>query len=244
MIENPVKFEHLALLISHGTADAGSKLVSFLETDPEMSFAHKDVQNAASFDVIYEGISFRLRLSAEIPALSGLNKIFCSLDAATVGCCINISLGEHVAGGERVPAIMQALLSVAKKLGASLDAVGVIWHPANIVSGFSYFAESVANYAEGGAFPVLPLVNFKAEPDGSIGSTGLALLSGQELLVECNDMDQSEMMRRIVRVVHNIAVNGPVREPAELGGVEPGEILKLNPISESALLKIELPASV
>jgi hypothetical protein len=115
-----------------------------------------------------------------------------------------------------------------------------VWHPANIVSGFSYFSEAVIDYMSGGAFPVLALVNFKAEDDGTINSRGLALLSGQELQVASNDMGQSEAILRVARVAHDIAINGAVNKAVKLAGIVPDEILDLQPVPESGLLRMNI----
>jgi hypothetical protein len=237
-MNSPVKSAPLTLLLSGSASEAETKLRSLLETDSEISLAHAGAGNGTSFEIVFRGVTFQLAITSTVPELGGLKKIFCNLDPALVGCAVDLILGNHVAGGEQVPAIIQAMLGVARKLGSSLGAKGTIWHPADIVSGFPYFSEAVADYVEGGAFPALVLVNFTGGDDGVITSHGLALLSGQELQVGATDMDQSEMMRRVVRVVHDIATNGPVRSAVKLAGIERDEIIELKPLSDSGFLKM------
>lgn len=236
-MNSPVKSAPLTLLLSGSALEAETKLRSLLETDSEISLAHAVLGNGSNFEIVFRGVTFKLAITSNVPDLAGLKRIFCNLDPALVGCAVDLSLGNHVAGGERVPAIIQTMLGAARKSGASLGALGTIWHPADIVSGFSYFSEAVADYVEGGAFPALVLVNFK-DDGGVITSKGLALLSGHELQVGTSDMDQSEMMRRVVRVVHDIATNGPVHSAVKLAGIEPGEVVELEPLPDSGLLKM------
>jgi hypothetical protein len=228
----------LTLLLNDTMADTEAALESILETAEDISLSQTGFISGSAIEVVYCGVGFQLTIRATSPDMPGLKKIFCHLDPSSVGSVIDLRLGDHVAGGERVPAIIQALLGVAQKLGTSIGAVGVVWHAANILSGFPYFSEVVADYVDGGVFPALALVNFKGGDDGTITSVGLALLSGQELQVCPGELDQREIMRRVVRVVHDIATNGPVRDTLQLVGLEPGEIVDLEPLPESGLVKM------
>lgn len=185
--------------------------------------------NNRAFEVVYCGVTFTISVTHENYALSGLKEIFCNFDPAHVQSRINIALGPHVAGGERVPAIVRTLLDVALKMGVASSAVATIWRPANIVSGFAYFEEAVDSYLSGGAFPVLAMINFKTGADGIITTTGLATFSGQELQIDCGMMDNAEIMRRAVRVSHDLAVNGPILSKTTVEGLSQGEKLDLDP---------------
>jgi hypothetical protein len=237
-MSSPVPCAPLTLLLPDTFADSETALKSILESGNDISLSQSGSGSGYTMEVVYCGVTFQLTISSSLPDMSGLKRIFCNLDPSSVVSVIAIGLGDHVAGGERVPAIIQALLGVAQKLGSLLGATGAIWHPANIMSGFSYFSEVVGGYLGGGAFPVLALVNFQDTGDGTIMSSGLALLSGQELRVYRGDMEQREIMRRVVRVVHDIATNGPVHGAAKLAGIEPGEIVELEPLPENGLLKM------
>ncbi|MBL0924348.1 MAG: hypothetical protein IBJ12_07765 [Sphingomonadaceae bacterium] len=237
-MDSRVNCAPLTLLLRDSVADTETALRSIFDSQTDITVAQTGPGNRHSVDIVYCGVTFRLALDSTRPDLSGLKKIFCNLDSSSVGSVLGISLGDHVAGGERVPAIVQGLLGVGQRLGKLLGATGAIWHPADILSGFPYFSEAVADYLGGGGFPALALVNFKGGKDGSIVTHGLALLSGQELEICPAEMGQSEVMRRVVRVVHDIATNGPVQNPVELAGIEAGEIIHLEPLRESGLLKM------
>jgi hypothetical protein len=237
-MNSPVKSSPLTLLMSGGPSETITRLKSFLVAGNEITLSQPGSDSGSVFEVIYCGVTLRLAVNPDVPDLVGLKQIFCNIDAASLGCAMEIGLGDHVAGGERVPSIIQAVLGAGQKLGVSCGASGAVWHPAGIVSGFDYFSEVVADYLAGGAFPVLAMVNFKAEDDGTIISTGLSLLSGQELQVAAAELNQDEIMRRVVRVAHDVAVNGPVYSPVKLAGIEPDEIVELDPSSDSGLLKM------
>lgn len=237
-MNEPVKSAPLTLLMHDAAADVSALLHSLFETDAELSVAHNGLKFGSATNIVYQGVSFVVSVGRNNQDLSKLKSVFCNPEPLLILSGINVGLGEHVAGGERVPAIMQALLRLAQKLGSALNAQGLVWHPANIVSGFSYFSEVTSDYLAGGAFPVLALVNFKADSDGVISSTGLAFFSGQELQVATAAMDQTEMMRRVVRVVHDIAVNGPVTDAVKLDGIEKDEILELQPRNDGGLLQV------
>jgi hypothetical protein len=194
--------------------------------------------NDYAFELVFSGVAFNLSVTTEPVRVSGFKHIFCNLDSAQVGSGLDIALGGHVAGGERVPAIIRTLLGLAIELGGSIGAVASIWRPANIMSGFAFFEESVESYLSGGAFPVLALIDFKTGIDDVITTTGLRALSGQDLQIECGILDKVEIMRRAVRVSHDLAVNGPILSKTTLNGLSPGETLELVPNSEAGLLKM------
>lgn len=176
----------------------------------------------------WNGMQLKLSVSGASD-ITGLKHIFCNVDEKSIGSVISIGLGNHLAGGEKVPAILKAMLSAAAGIGQITDAFAVIWMPARTISGFEYFARAVTEYDQGGVFPVLALVNFKKDDDGTIRSTGLDWLAGQEMCVAPTGFSETEMMRRVVRIAHDIAVNGPVTTDTGLDGIEENETVELRP---------------
>ncbi len=178
--------------------------------------------------ILYSGMQLKLSVTGGYD-ISGFKQIFCNVDESSIGSVISIGLGDHLGGGEKVPAIVQAFLVAAAAIGEMTEAFAVMWIPAKTISGFEYFARVVAEYGDGGVFPVLALVNFKKEDDGAIRSTGLDWLSGQELCVAPTGLSEAEMMRRVVRVAHDLAVNGPVTSEIDLDGMDENETVELRP---------------
>ena len=185
--------------------------------------------------VICGGVQLKLSLN-DTCDIRGFKNIFCNVDENLIGSVISIEFGHHLDGGEMVPAIVTGLLTAAVKIGQMTEAFAVMWLPANTLSGFEYFARVVDEYRQGGVFPVLALVNFKKAADGSISSTGLEWLAGQELVVAPSDLSDSESMRRILRVAHDLAVGGSITSAHELPGLEDDEYITLTPhIAERTL---------
>ncbi len=170
--------------------------------------------------------------------IGGFKQIFCNVDEKSIGSVISIDLGSHLEGGEKVPAVVKTMLTAAAAIGGTTGAVAAIWSPARTISGFEYFARVVAEYSQGGAFPVLALVNFKKDDDGAIRSNGLDWLSGQELCVSPTGFSETEIMRRVVRVAHDIAVNGPVTSDIDLVGIEDDESIELRPEGDVLAVRI------
>ena len=222
----------LTLLVGAPVAEVSRAFRSFIEADKDYTAVNADLNRSVKTEIFYHGVSFIVSIQKPIADRARFKNIFCNVKPSSMGCGVSIGLDAHVAGGEQVPAIIQALLAVARSIGTSLGAQAVIWHPAGVISGFAYFSEAVSDYCAGGAIPVLALVNFKSESDGKINSTGLSYLSGQELQVARSAMDDSDMMRRVVRVVHDMAVNGQISKTLKLVGIEPEEVVELQPLPE------------
>lgn len=178
--------------------------------------------------ILCSGVQLKISVAGACD-VSGFKHIFCNVDPALVGSVISIELGSHLAGGEKVPAIVKALLSAAAGIGKIADAFAVMWLPGSTISGFEYFARVVAEYDADGVFPVLALVNFKKDDDGTIRSSGLDWLSGQELCVAPAAVSETEIMRRVMRVAHDMATNGPVTSDTDLDGIDENETVELRP---------------
>lgn len=215
-------------------------IYSFAAANPEMKLTQVGAISGQKFEIAYCGVTFLVFISHESGKFSGFKEMFYSYDSAEIQSGLNIALGAHVTGGERVPAIIRTLLDLAQKLGKSCHSQAALWRPANMVSGFDYFEQVVIEYLAGGAFPVLAMVNFKSGPKGVIKTDGLTILCGQELQIESETLDDANMMQRAVRVAHDLAVNGPVNDHLSLDGPEVGEKLELKPVSGASLLTIQI----
>ena len=229
----------LTLLTKLQTSELADILRIFGDTTGEMNLTQVGAVSGQIFEIGYCGVTFVISISQENGNLAGFKEIFCNFDPLQIHSGVNIALGAHVAGGERVPAIIRTFLDVAVKLGESCEAVAAVWRPATVVSGFDYFEQAVEGYLAGGAFPVLAMVNFRGGAERLITTNGLATLSGQELQIECGAMEEADMMHRAIRVAHDLAVNGPVSAHLSLDGLEVGEKMELEPVSGASLIKMK-----
>ncbi|NJM50574.1 MAG: hypothetical protein HC843_06550 [Sphingomonadales bacterium] len=176
-------------------------------------------------DIMIKGAGFRCSLSRGAGLVSEYKPVFCTIDNDSIGMCIALELGDHIGSGRTAPTIIRQLLEFAVSFGDELSLTAVLWTPAKIASGYDYFRDVVGQYLSGGAFPVLPLVDFKSDGDGEISSAGLSWFSNQEITVSSATLEQKQLVRRAVRIVHDIAVNGPITEEMEIAGLEPNEKL-------------------
>ena len=202
-----------------------------------ISFA--DGSNPANVNgtVIFSGVAFDYTVTAASKP-DAKSKIFCDADLGKVRSAVTLSLGAAVASGQHMPAIIQALMMLGEKLGTALGANWVYWTPASITTGFSYYSDTVEQYANGAAFPALVTVNFDTAADEAVRTTGLYWLVGQELLFERSGMPLNEAMRYVVRIVHDLATNGAVNGKMEVPGMADDERLILEPDAPSHLLSV------
>lgn len=153
---------------------------------------------------------------------------------------MHIDLGPAVASGRTVPAIVQVMLELGEVLGRSLDIRAVLWSPALVVSGYDYYAEAVAQYAQGAAFPALLCVGFDMSRIAIVQTTGLAWLCDQELTFAHPQLPAHEAMRYVVRLVHDLATQGAYDRALELPGLHADEVVVVTPSPDQGTVNARL----
>ena len=103
--------------------------------------------------------------------------------------------------------------------------------PSQLLSDTSYFATTVEAYAKGGAFPVLSTVKLQFSGE-SVHTAGLHWFAGQELELTAYELPQAEIVRRAVRIIHDIATNGAVMVPHDISDLDQGRVVRLVPSPE------------
>jgi hypothetical protein len=194
---------------------------------------------SASGSLLFSGVSFSYALQAS-PAPAATHHIFCNADLTDIQSAVHIDLGPAVASGRVVPAIVQAMLELGDVLGRNLGIKAVFWSPADVVSGYDYYAEAVAQYAEGAAFPALLCVGFDMSTNGIVQTTGLAWLCDQELTFTHRQLPAHEAMRYVVRLVHDLATQGAYDRALELPGLHAGEVVVVTPSSDQGTANARL----
>jgi hypothetical protein len=161
--------------------------------------------------LIWNGLQFALCL-AELPELAAdAQPILCSSMGTKSSIVFSLNFSEHAAGGSRLPEIAQAFLKFAALLVRYLSPDRVLWVPGNLLVDPEYFAETVADYTKGGAFPVLATIKLTWSPEKDrLQTEGLEWFSGQEVECAVEGGSEQDWLRRIVRLVHDIATNGPL----------------------------------
>ncbi len=140
--------------------------------------------------------------------------------------------GDGADSGER-PERMREFFKMIVLLIDLFDASHIFWSPARLWSDAAQFRASVAEMLESGMPPVLHLVAFRRrEADGtaSVGTRGLAFFAGQELEGRIpGGWTVADMVRRLSRLALDMMLNGPVRYPRTMRGLEAGEWIGLLP---------------
>ncbi len=189
-----------------------------------------DGSNPASVSgsLLFRGASFSYDLQA-CSAPAATHHIFCNADLSDIQSAVHIDLGPAVASGRIVPAIVKAMLELGDVLGRNLAIKAVFWSPAAVVSGYDYYAEAVAQYAQGAAFPALLCVGFDMSTIGTVQTTGLAWLCDQELSFTHPQLPMHEAMRYVVRLVHDLATQGAYDRALDLPGLHTDEVVVVTP---------------
>lgn len=157
---------------------------------------------------------------------------------------IGISLSDHIISAKHDSTVNRTLLQLARIIGEALEAKSVVWQPAKLHIGFEYFAEATRQYSDGGPFPVLVQIAISESADGIFQTSGLSYFSGQEMRLSAPlDYPPNQVIKRLVRIAHDIASNGKIDTPIETEGFVPGEMLSLTPSSDLAFVDIAIAAS-
>jgi hypothetical protein len=185
-----------------------------------------------------DGVSLTWQIVTDVLESPDYQNIFTSFRVDDARCAIALALDEHVASGQRSAPIVRNLLSAGAMVADRMSANAILWRPGRLLSDVNFFLQSVQGYCQDGVFPVLSTVGFDLnEQESSLLSQGLSWFSGQEVKLICNErkMDRVELTKRAVRLVHDIAVNGPVLQAQSTEDIDINNILMLS-VNQSATL--------
>jgi hypothetical protein len=230
----------LFLLFEKDRDELASELRTYVTDSHEITGSSIDITTASFGNLRFNGLGFQYSQGDIDLAWSGFKSVFANPDWSKLKSFIAVALGDQVGSGRISPSIVKQMLTLSVALGEELDCNAVLWHPSQIVTGFSYFSEAVEQYTSGGPFPVLAFVDFAFANDGSLVTTGLSWLSGQELKLEKSTLPAMEMMRRAVRISHDIACNGAIDVAMEIDGLDHGERMNLVPSANGQKLHVSI----
>jgi hypothetical protein len=155
------------------------------------------------------------------------------------GCeALRLVPGPHlVSGGPMIP-VIRCLAWLAAELATLDGLLGILWQPAHTVSAPAYFREGVTRWIGGGAFPGLGLTALVPQDDGSMISEGLALFTGQELVLDkAIAPDRAQAAKLAVRLLHWLVETGRIEQTQSLTGPS-GETLMLEPDLQQGLVRV------
>lgn len=146
--------------------------------------------------------------------------------------------GPHlVSGGPMIP-VVRCLAWLAAELATLEGLQGVLWKPARTVSSPTYFREGVTRWIGGGPFPGLGLTALVPQDDDTMISEGLALFTGQELVLDkAIARDRAQAAKLAVRLLHWLVETGPIQQRQSLTGPS-GETLMLEPDLQLGLVRV------
>lgn len=204
-------------------------------------------QNVDRLEAMVGGMTFTLvhhsaeEIDQTIPA-AGLEKIFSEPSEKKLSG-IGIFPSEHVASAKHSGTVNRALLQLAQQVGQSIGAASIIWQPAQLQIGFDYFIGATDHYIAGGPFPVLAQIAIAEMSEGIFQTTGLSYFSEQEIRISApTGYAPNEVIKRLVRIAHDIATNGKIDKKIETDGFVPGEKLSITPDNNSEFVEIAIIA--
>lgn len=194
--------------------------------------------------VVVDGLTVLCDWNAPRADLANSRKIFSTIGEEMVHSAMSLALHPHIGAGFGIPEIASAFLSLGALLAKQLSAVGVVWQPSALHTGTDYFVEVVESFAAGGVFPVLPIVDFEFDDvEGVVRSKGLNLFCGQEFEIQSDRMERQELIRRAIRLAHDLATNGAVEDVQDVPDIDPDNVIHLSPNANGALLMCRIKSN-
>ncbi len=217
------------------------------EVATRVTLNHSKYADLDVIEAIVGGMSFNLTHHAAQDVFQHfsakkLNHIFCSAPASPIPA-IGIALSDHIANAKHDSTVNRTFLELAWIIGEALNATSVIWQPAKLHIGFEYFSEASHQYITGGPFPVLIQIAISENPKGTFHTYGLSYFSGQEMRLSAPaGYPPNQVVKRLVRIAHDIATNGKIDSQTEAQGFVPEEMLTLTPSKDLSVVDITIIA--
>ena len=196
-------------------------------------------------EVIVDAMPFLLsRVTASETPQHGVADKFDRLFAApptAADSAIGIAPGDMLSSAVHLPEINHRMLMLGKWIGTSLDATSAAWVPSRTLASFTYFAETVDEYLNGGPLPILFQIAFSEAGNGYFETRGLHYFSGQEIrLTAPPHYSVSDVAKRMVRIIDDIATHGKIDTASQAHGMIAGEKLIFAPSDDPARLDITI----
>lgn len=227
----------LLLLLNCDAEAAVRQVAQCIANDPLIHIYNDSPANGPIWRVIYKGMTFGLEVGKESAEVAGYERVFCLAEPSSANSMLSIGLDANLAGGEKTAPIAAALLEIGGYLVQHLAPSMIAWTPGKIATDPAYFSEAVTDYVNGGAFPALAVVHFAfSDANDAVRTTGLTWFSGQELELKGDGLSKADLARRAVRLIHDIAVNGPISGEEVVPDVATDRRLVLSPSEDGTLV--------
>lgn len=188
--------------------------------------------------LVYKGLSIWLAIEPHVGDVSGLRAIFLSRSRDMFKCRLSLAFGDNLPDGIKVPVLARELLRCTALLSDFLDASAVGVSGSDLICDAVYFHEVVSEYLAGGAFPALALVAFdKVDDRPSFVTRGLRRFTGQEVSIVGPGLDDSALMRRLVRLVHDMANYGAFQAPVTVPDFEENAEIQIEQVDDGTMVR-------
>lgn len=139
---------------------------------------------------------------------------------------IGTLFGKHLKSGKHNTTVNKALLRLTQAIGETVSATHITWLPAQQTTGFGHFSDAVIDYVEGSPIPILVQIAISREENGHFQTRGPNYFAGQEIaLVAPTNMADNDAIKHLVRIIHDISVNGRIDNKLDVGEFEQGEVI-------------------
>jgi hypothetical protein len=218
----------LLLLFDEGLEQVRRRFAALVENSPEYAM-EEQIRSSGNFAILNKPpVGFEVGWAHGAVSLSGYRAVFADPPLGKSVTSLSIDFGPHLRAGGRSAPLARELLAVGADLAEKLAANLVVWNPGKLVSKEALFVESVQSYLNGGVFPVLVTVDFDYSSDESeLRSTGLMWFSGQEIALAGCGLRGQQLVRRAVRLVHDIATNGAVVMAQKVSDLDDDKLIDL-----------------
>jgi hypothetical protein len=221
-----------APLILNIAAEKGvvvAQMRAWLLRNPQFHVEVQSHSDMSTFSILHRSIGFVVSIENAAIPFEKFEPIFYQASGNIIHTQIQIGLGQRVSGGMIVPAVRQLFLQFSDTIGTVLCADSVLWTPAELISSFSYFSETVARYTSSGPFPVLPLIRFSTAKAGEIATVGMSEFGCQEIVFVQGVLDRTAAVQRMIRIADDLIRNGAITEPIEFAGLAENERISATP---------------
>lgn len=151
---------------------------------------------------------------------------------------ITLLPGPHLGNSIGMVPVLRWMAMLGAQLADLPGTAGVLWHGAATCCAPDYFRRNVRDWIAGGAFPGLALTALSDREDGGLQSEGLALFTGQELIVTpqmCEDRPFAA--KTALRLVDWLVQNGRVESPIVFTGPD-GDPVGLDPADDGLTIQV------
>jgi len=213
------------------------------QLSPLVNIKQFDLGEMRLTEAIFDGFSFYINIiKAEnlLVERENIKPVFCNTNYDQCDG-ITIEPSDALGPGRHLKAVNRALIHLANLISQAVNAKAIIWKPAWHMIGADYFNSTVQDFINDGPLPILALVRIDEDEHNIFQTTGMAYFADQEIRLHAPDnLTRQGALKRLVRVCHDISVNGKISETIKTPGLEDGENIIFEPSKDAKLLSMTI----